>query len=95
MPRNDTKSYVNGGTRRLSVTCEVTPHHLLLTDERVSSYDTQTKMKPPLTTEEDRQALLEGLRDGAVDVGFVGRSKAPGHFWAADRILGFLESVVQ
>ena len=63
--------------RGLSVTCEVTPHHLLLTDERVSSYDTQAKMKPPLTTEEDRQALLEGLRDGAVDA--IATDHAPHH----------------
>ena len=63
--------------RGLSVTCEVTPHHLLLTDERVSKYDTQAKMKPPLTTEEDRQALLEGLRDGAVDA--IATDHAPHH----------------
>lgn len=63
--------------RGLSVTCEVTPHHLLLTDERVSSYDTRAKMKPPLTTEEDRQALLEGLRDGAVDA--IATDHAPHH----------------
>ena len=63
--------------RGLAVTCEVTPHHLLLTDERVSRYDTQAKMKPPLTTEEDRQALLEGLRDGAVDA--IATDHAPHH----------------
>jgi dihydroorotase len=63
--------------RGLSVTCEVTPHHLLLTDERVSRYDTQAKMKPPLTTEEDRQGLLEGLRDGAVDA--IATDHAPHH----------------
>ncbi len=63
--------------RGLSVTCEVTPHHLLLTDERVSGYDTQAKMKPPLTTEEDRQALLEGLRDGGIDA--IATDHAPHH----------------
>ena len=63
--------------RALSVTCEVTPHHLLLTDERVGRYDTQAKMKPPLTTEEDREALLEGLRDGAVDA--IATDHAPHH----------------
>jgi dihydroorotase len=63
--------------RGLLVTCEVTPHHLLLTDERVRSYDTQAKMKPPLTTEADRQALLEGLRDGAVDA--IATDHAPHH----------------
>jgi dihydroorotase len=64
-------------TRGLPVTCEVTPHHLLLTDERVGQYDTQAKMKPPLTTEEDRLALLEGLRDGAVDA--IATDHAPHH----------------
>jgi dihydroorotase len=63
--------------RGLPVTCEVTPHHLLLTDERVSGYDTQAKMKPPLTTEADRQALLEGLRDGTVDA--IATDHAPHH----------------
>ncbi len=64
-------------SRGLSVTCEVTPHHLLLTDERVGNYDTQAKMKPPLTTEEDRRALLEGLSDGAVDA--IATDHAPHH----------------
>jgi dihydroorotase len=64
-------------SRGLRVTCEVTPHHLLLTDERVSGYDTQAKMKPPLTTEEDRQELLRGLRDGAVDA--IATDHAPHH----------------
>jgi dihydroorotase len=63
--------------RGLSVTCEVTPHHLLLTDERACGYDTQAKMKPPLTTEEDRQALLSGLGDGAVDA--IATDHAPHH----------------
>jgi len=71
------RSVRDAKARGLSVTCEVTPHHLLLTDERVSTYDTQAKMKPPLTTEEDRQALLEGLRNGAVDA--IATDHAPHH----------------
>jgi dihydroorotase len=63
--------------RGLPVTCEVTPHHLLLTDERVGRYDTDAKMKPPLTSEEDRQALLKGLRDGAIDA--IATDHAPHH----------------
>ena len=53
----------------MRVTAEATPHHLLLTDEavRASEYDTHTKMNPPLRAEEDRQALIQGIRDGAVD----------------------------
>lgn len=51
----------------LHVTCEVTPHHFTMTDKDVCSYDTATKMKPPLRTEADRQALLAGIKDGTVD----------------------------
>jgi dihydroorotase len=51
----------------LSVTCEVTPHHFSLTDEALIHYDTNFKMNPPLRTEEDRTALLEGFRDGTID----------------------------
>ena len=49
------------------VSAEVSPHHLLLTDEDVRGLDTRMKMHPPLATEEDRQALIEGLRDGTID----------------------------
>jgi dihydroorotase len=58
-----------GKARGVRVTAEATPHHLLLTDQAVkdSGYDTATKMNPPLRTEDDRQALIEGLRDGTID----------------------------
>ena len=49
------------------VSAEVSPHHLLLTDEDVRGLDTRMKMHPPLATEADRQALIEGLRDGTID----------------------------
>jgi dihydroorotase len=49
------------------VSCEVTPHHLLLTDEDARTLDTSMKMNPPLSDEHDRQALIEGLRDGTID----------------------------
>lgn len=51
----------------ISVTCEVTPHHLALTDEIVGSYDGDTKVNPPLRSEEHVQALIEGLKEGVVD----------------------------
>jgi dihydroorotase len=51
----------------VAVTCEATPHHLTLTDEAVRSLDARFKMNPPLRTEDDRQALLDGLRDGTID----------------------------
>lgn len=53
---------------KLSVTCEVTPHHFTLTDEAVMSFDTNTKMNPPLRTREDIEAVKEALRDGTIDV---------------------------
>jgi len=49
------------------VSCEATPHHLTLTDEVVRSLDARFKMNPPLRTEDDRLALIEGLRDGTID----------------------------
>jgi dihydroorotase len=51
----------------VQVTCEVTPHHLCLTEEAVRGLDTRMKMNPPLRTEDDRQALIEGLRSGVID----------------------------
>jgi dihydroorotase len=53
--------------RGLPVTCEVTPHHLALTDEACSHYDTRTKVMPPLRTVADQEALLEALADGTID----------------------------
>jgi dihydroorotase len=54
-------------SRGLRVTCEVTPHHFTLIDEDVQ-YDSRFKMNPPLASREDREALIAGLADGAVDV---------------------------
>jgi dihydroorotase len=51
----------------VKVTCEATPHHLCLTDEAVRSLDAQFKMNPPLRSEGDRAALIEGLRSGIID----------------------------
>ena len=51
----------------VAITCEATPHHLTLTDEQVRSLDARFKMNPPLRSEADRQALLDGLRSGAID----------------------------
>ncbi|HTW60956.1 MAG TPA: dihydroorotase [Terracidiphilus sp.] len=51
----------------LRVTCEVAPHHFLLTEEHVGLYNTHAKMNPPLRSAQDRDALLEGILDGVVD----------------------------
>ncbi|HQO34065.1 MAG TPA: dihydroorotase, partial [bacterium] len=53
--------------RGVKVTAETAMHYLLLTDKAVEGYNTNAKMNPPLRTEEDCQALLEGLRDGTID----------------------------
>ncbi len=68
-----------GKRRGLAVTCEVTPHHLLLTDREVaeSGFSTSCKMKPPLRSEADRLALLAGLADGTVDA--IASDHAPHH----------------
>lgn len=51
----------------LRVSCEVTPHHLALNDERIRDYDTDAKMMPPLRSEKDRQALVTALQKGMID----------------------------
>jgi len=51
----------------VAVTAEASPHHLCATDDLVRSLDPNTKMNPPLRTEDDRRALVEGLRDGTID----------------------------
>jgi dihydroorotase len=75
----------------IKVTCEVTPHHFTLTDKAVgglagtgsdsgwvnSAYDTNTKMAPPLRSEEHLEAILEGLRDGTIDA--IATDHAPHH----------------
>ncbi len=52
----------------LPVTCEVAPHHFILTDESVRGYDTNTKMSPPLRAQSDIDAIKEGLKDGTIDI---------------------------
>ena len=54
-------------SRGVMVTAEVTPHHLLLTDELARSYDPRYKVNPPLRRDEDVQALRKGLADGTID----------------------------
>jgi dihydroorotase len=65
--------------RGLAATCEVSPHHLLLTDRAVadSGFSPNVKMNPPLRSEADRQALLAGLADGTVDA--IASDHAPHH----------------
>jgi dihydroorotase len=69
-----------GKERGVHVTCEVAPHHFTLTDESLDGpvkYDTNLKMNPPLRERADRDAMLEGLADGTVDV--IATDHAPHH----------------
>ncbi len=52
----------------MDIHAEATPHHFSLTEEAVLTYDTLAKMNPPLRTEEDRMAIIEGLKDGTIDM---------------------------
>lgn len=59
----------------IKVTAEVTPHHLILSDKDIKANDTHYKMNPPLRSEADREALIEGLKDGTLD--FIATDHAP------------------
>ena len=65
--RRSLEAVARGKTEGSAITCEVTPHHLLLTDAQVSAYDTNTKMNPPLRTQDDVDAVVEGIASGTVD----------------------------
>ncbi|WP_311407607.1 dihydroorotase [Liquorilactobacillus uvarum] len=54
--------------KKINVTCEVAPHHLLLADDDIPRDDPFYKMNPPLRSKEDRQALIDGLLDGTIDM---------------------------
>jgi dihydroorotase len=64
--------------RGIDVTAEVTPHHLLLTDESARSYDPIFKVNPPLRTETDVMALRHGLADGTIDIVATDHAPHPG-----------------
>jgi dihydroorotase len=64
--------------RGINVTAEVTPHHLLLTDELARSYDPIFKVNPPLRTDADVHALRAGLADGTIDIVATDHSPHPG-----------------
>ena len=64
--------------RGIDVTAEVTPHHLLLTDQSARSYDPIFKVNPPLRTEKDVMALRHGLADGTIDIVATDHAPHPG-----------------
>jgi len=58
----------NAKKKKLRVTCEVTPHHLFLTDEALKNYDPNLKVNPPLRSKEDVKSLVSAVKDGTIDV---------------------------
>jgi dihydroorotase len=78
--RQSLRAVRKGKESGVRVTCEVAPHHFTLTDESLGTpipYDTNTKMNPPLREVADRDAMIEGLRDGSIDV--IATDHAPHH----------------
>lgn len=69
--------------RGVRVTAEASPHHISLTDECIRGYNTCCKMNPPLRTEADRLALIEGLKDGTIDL--IATDHAPHTNYEKDR----------
>lgn len=66
-----------GKKRGVPVTCETAPHYFSATDQWVEGYDTNTKVNPPLRTQEDVEAIKEGLKDGTIDI--IATDHAPHH----------------
>jgi dihydroorotase len=66
--RNSVEILRRAKSRGVRVTGEACPHHIALTDESLATYDTHFKMNPPLRTEEDRLAIIAGLKDGTIDI---------------------------
>lgn len=67
----------HGKLRGVPVTCETAPHYFAATDEWVEDYDTNTKVNPPLRTNQDIEAIKEGLKDGTIDI--IATDHAPHH----------------
>lgn len=75
--RGSLRAVRNGKARGIAVTCEVTPHHFIMTDEALAGYDTNVKMNPPLREAADRDEMIAGIIDGSVDA--LATDHAPHH----------------
>ena len=73
--------------RGIRVTAEATPHHIALTDAALGTYNTNFKMNPPLRTEEDRQAIIAGIKDGTIDI--IATDHAPHTNYEKDKEFDF------
>lgn len=65
--KNSVELVRNAKAKGIKITAEATPHHFTLTDDTLKTYDTNLKMSPPLRSNEDLQAILNGLADGTID----------------------------
>jgi len=83
--RHSLEAVTRARSENIPITCEVTPHHLLLTEAQVTSYSTNMKMNPPLRSQEDVDALVAGLASGAIDA--IATDHAPHN--ANDKMLEF------
>ena len=83
--RRSLEAVIRAKQENIQVTCEVTPHHLLLTEAQVTSYDTNTKMNPPLRSQEDVNELVKALAEGTIDA--IATDHAPHN--ANDKMLEF------
>ena len=66
--RNSVEIIRRAKARGVKITAEATPHHIALTDECIEGYDPKFKMNPPLRTVEDQEGIIEGLKDGTIDI---------------------------
>ena len=66
--RNSVEIIRRAKARGVKITAEATPHHIALTDECIEGYDPKFKMNPPLRTAEDQEGIIEGLKDGTIDI---------------------------
>ncbi len=73
--KNEIEQIKAAKAEKMKITCEVTPHHLFLTDQDVKKLGGFGMMKPPLETEDDQKALWQGIEDGTIDI--IGSDHAP------------------
>lgn len=77
--RNSVKIVKHAKRLGLAVTCEATPHHFVITDEDIASYDSNYKMKPPLRSRADIAAVVQGLASGVIDAIATDHAPHPAH----------------
>lgn len=85
--RNSVEIIRRAKARGIKISAEATPHHMALTENALTTYDTHLKMNPPLRTEADRQEIIAGLRDGTLDI--IATDHAPHTDYEKDKEFDF------